>query len=177
MEAHQDGEIRTVAQLLREDVRVSAAPLPLRYDGRDTFLASTRRSSAAGRFRFVATGANKQLAAASYVRAVVVLLGSKFRRAVVEAPTGFGTQPGEYQSDVIFLKLPLDSKHVYPLLKQREGVDRAYQGRDVLYFTRLRSEQTKSKMRVITQLSEYKSMTIRSWSTVTKLTAVLNSAA
>jgi RNA polymerase sigma-70 factor (ECF subfamily) len=68
MQAHENGDMDTLARLLRDDARVSAAPLPLWFDGRDAFLASARRSAAAGRFRFLATRANGQLAAASYVR-------------------------------------------------------------------------------------------------------------
>jgi RNA polymerase sigma-70 factor, ECF subfamily len=68
MRAHENGDMDGLARLLREDARVSAAPLPLWFDGREPFLASARRSAAAGRFRFLATGANRQLAAASYVR-------------------------------------------------------------------------------------------------------------
>jgi hypothetical protein len=47
---------------------VSAAPLPLWFESRDAFLASARRSAVAGRFRFLPTRANMQLAAGSYVR-------------------------------------------------------------------------------------------------------------
>jgi RNA polymerase sigma-70 factor (ECF subfamily) len=68
MRAHEHGDMASMARLLREDARVSAAPLPLWFDGREAFLASARRSAAAGRFRFLATGANRQLAAGSYVR-------------------------------------------------------------------------------------------------------------
>jgi RNA polymerase sigma-70 factor, ECF subfamily len=68
MQAHENGDMDSLARLLREDARVSAAPLPLWFDGREAFLASARRSAAAGRFRFLATGANGQLAAGSYVR-------------------------------------------------------------------------------------------------------------
>jgi RNA polymerase sigma-70 factor, ECF subfamily len=68
MRAHENGDMDGLARLLREDARVSAAPLPLWFDGREAFLASARRSAAAGRFRFLATGANRQLAAGSYVR-------------------------------------------------------------------------------------------------------------
>jgi RNA polymerase sigma-70 factor (ECF subfamily) len=68
MQAHENGDMASLARLLREDARVSAAPLPLWFDGREAFLASARRSAAAGRFRFVAADANRQAAAASYVR-------------------------------------------------------------------------------------------------------------
>ncbi len=68
MQAHEQGDMASLAQLLREDARVSAAPLPLWFDGREAFLASARRSARAGRFRFMATSANRQLAAGSYVK-------------------------------------------------------------------------------------------------------------
>jgi RNA polymerase sigma-70 factor (ECF subfamily) len=68
MQAHEHGDMAGMARLLREDARVSAAPLPLWFDGREAFLASARRSASAGRFRFLATGANRQPAAGSYVR-------------------------------------------------------------------------------------------------------------
>ena len=68
MRAHEHGDMASMARLLREDARVSAAPRPLWFDGREAFLASARRSAAADRFRVIATGANRQLASATYVR-------------------------------------------------------------------------------------------------------------
>jgi RNA polymerase sigma-70 factor, ECF subfamily len=50
-------------------VRISAPPRPLWYNGREAVLAATRRLAAAGRFRYLATSANGQPAAASYLRA------------------------------------------------------------------------------------------------------------
>jgi RNA polymerase sigma-70 factor, ECF subfamily len=68
MAAHERGDIAALARILREDVRASAPPLPLWYDGRDSLLASTRRRAMPGRIRFVATMANRHPAAASYAR-------------------------------------------------------------------------------------------------------------
>jgi RNA polymerase sigma-70 factor (ECF subfamily) len=68
MAAHERGDAEGLAQLLRDDVRASAPPLPLWYEGREALVASTRHRAAAGRFRFLATTANRQPAAASYVR-------------------------------------------------------------------------------------------------------------
>ncbi|MBV9817236.1 MAG: RNA polymerase subunit sigma-70 [Solirubrobacterales bacterium] len=68
MDAHERGDVAALAGLLREDARVSAPPLPLWFDGREACLASARRLAAPGRFRYVATAANRQPAAASYVR-------------------------------------------------------------------------------------------------------------
>jgi RNA polymerase sigma-70 factor (ECF subfamily) len=68
MAAHERGDVDGLARLLRDDVRASAPPLPLWYDGRESLLASTRHRAAAGRYRFLPTMANGQPAAASYVR-------------------------------------------------------------------------------------------------------------
>jgi RNA polymerase sigma-70 factor (ECF subfamily) len=68
MAAHERGDMAALARILREDVRASAPPLPLWYDGRDSLLASTRRRAIPGRIRFLATMANRHPAAASYVR-------------------------------------------------------------------------------------------------------------
>jgi RNA polymerase sigma-70 factor (ECF subfamily) len=67
-EAHESGDVDALARLLRDDVRLSAPPLPGQRDGRDAFVASVRRSATPGRFRYVQTRANGQPAAASYVR-------------------------------------------------------------------------------------------------------------
>jgi len=68
MAAHEQGDMEALARILRDDVRAAAPPLPLWYDGRDSLLASSRERAAAGRFRFLATRANGQPAAASYSR-------------------------------------------------------------------------------------------------------------
>jgi RNA polymerase sigma-70 factor (ECF subfamily) len=68
MHAHESGDVGALAALLREDARISAPPRPLWYDGRDAVLAATRRLAAADRFRYFATSANGQPAAASYLR-------------------------------------------------------------------------------------------------------------
>src|SRR5205807_4757367 len=67
MDAHERGDIDGLARLLREDARISAPPLPLWYEGRDAIVTASRRLAAADRFRYLATGSNLQLAAASYV--------------------------------------------------------------------------------------------------------------
>jgi RNA polymerase sigma-70 factor, ECF subfamily len=92
MTAHENGDMDGMARLLREDARVSAAPLPLWFDGREAFLASARRSAAAGRFRFLATGANRQLAAASYVREAD---GSAYRPLAIDVLRIEGDQIAE----------------------------------------------------------------------------------
>lgn len=101
---------------------------------------------------------------------VVVLRTARQLRAVVEgAPDGFGQRPDEFHSDVVFLKAPLTSRQAMRVVELREGVDQAWPGRGVVYFARDNTRLTASRMGRIVATPEYKSMTIRSWRTTTKL--------
>jgi uncharacterized protein (DUF1697 family) len=101
---------------------------------------------------------------------VVVLRTARQLRAVVEgAPDGFGQRPDEFHSDVVFLKAPLTSRQAMPVGELREGVDQAWPGQGVVYFARDNARLTASRMGRIVTTPEYKSMTIRSWRTTTKL--------
>ena len=93
---------------------------------------------------------------------------------VEDAPTGFGTEPDRYHSDAIFLRAPLTPAQAMKVVHLREGVDQAWPGKGVLYFARLSAERTKSRLNKIVGTPEYKQMTIRSWSTTTKLLALLD---
>jgi uncharacterized protein (DUF1697 family) len=101
---------------------------------------------------------------------VVVLRTARQLRAVVEgAPDGFGQRPDEFHSDVVFLKAPLTSRQAMRVVELREGVDQAWPGQGVVYFARNYARLTASRMGRIVTTPEYKSMTIRSWRTTTKL--------
>lgn len=103
---------------------------------------------------------------------VVVRSRRQFRSVVEKAPDGFGREPGTYHSDVIFLKAPLTSGQAMRVVQEREGVDQAWAGTGVLYFARLSERRVQSRMGKIVGTPEYKRMTIRSWTTVTKLLAM-----
>ncbi|HEX5613809.1 MAG TPA: DUF1697 domain-containing protein [Acidimicrobiia bacterium] len=104
---------------------------------------------------------------------VVVVRSHRELRAVVEqAPAGFGTRPHEYHSDVVFLKAPLTSRAAMRVVQLRDGVDQAWPGTGVVYFARLSARRVQSKMSKIVGTPEYRLMTIRSWSTTTKLLAL-----
>ena len=105
---------------------------------------------------------------------VVVRTQRQFRSAVDQAPPGFGTEPDTYHSDAIFLKAPLTAAQAMRTVALRDGVDRAWSGKGVLYFRRLSAERTKSKMNKIVGTPEYRQMTIRSWSTTRKVLALLD---
>jgi uncharacterized protein (DUF1697 family) len=105
---------------------------------------------------------------------VVVRSHSQLRGVVDKAPDGFGARPGTYHSDVLFLKAPLTSRSAMRVVELREGVDRAWPGRGVVYFARLSARRTQSRMSRIAVTPEYQRMTIRSWATTTKLVGLLD---
>ncbi len=109
---------------------------------------------------------------------MVMLRSHRQLRSVVEdAPDGFGQEPQTYHSDVIFLKDSLSSRQAMKVVVLREDVDAAWAGNGVLYFARLSARRVQSRMGRIVGTPEYKAMTIRSWTTTTKLLALLDRAA
>ena len=108
---------------------------------------------------------------------VVVRSLRQLRSVVRSAPDGFGEQPEQYHSDVVFLKAPLTAGAAMKVVQTRDGVDRAWPGTGVVYFERLSAERTRSRMSKIVGTPEYARMTIRSWSTTTKLLDLLEAAA
>jgi RNA polymerase sigma-70 factor (ECF subfamily) len=72
MDAHERADPAAVVALLQEDVRFTMPPEPTCYQGRDAvaaFFADALGASRVGDFRLVATRANRQPAAANYLRA------------------------------------------------------------------------------------------------------------
>jgi uncharacterized protein (DUF1697 family) len=104
---------------------------------------------------------------------VVLLTGAQLRRVVEDAPQGFGAESD--LCDVIFLRRPLTAKRAIGVVETREGVDRAWAGSGVLYFSRLASKASSSRLSRIVSRPEYQDMTIRSWRTTTKLLALADS--
>ena len=107
---------------------------------------------------------------------LVVMLRSRLqlRNVVDKAPDGFGTRPDTYHSDVIFLKGSLTSRQAMRAVQLHEGVDRAWPGTGVIYFARLSERRAQSRMSRIVGTPEYQKMTIRSWTTTTKLLSLLD---
>ena len=107
---------------------------------------------------------------------LVVVLRShlQLRNVVDKAPDGFGREPGTYHSDVIYLKASLSSQQAMRVVELREGVDQAWPGTGVLYFARSSERRAQSRMSRIVGTPEYQQMTIRSWTTTTKLLGLLD---
>jgi uncharacterized protein (DUF1697 family) len=105
---------------------------------------------------------------------VVVRSDRQMRNVVDKAPTGFGQSPDQYHSDVIFLKDGLTTARAMDVVELRDGVDQVWVGTKVLYFARLSERRTQSKLGKIIGTEPYKSMTIRSWNTTTRIVAMLD---
>lgn len=105
---------------------------------------------------------------------VVVRSHRQLRNVVNRAPDGFGTAPDVHHSDVIFLKAPLSSDQALRAVDLRDGVDQAWPGAGVLYFSRLSERLSQSRMGRIASTPQYQSMTIRNWRTTTRLLSLLD---
>lgn len=104
---------------------------------------------------------------------VVVRSRAQVRNVVANAPSGFGDHPDRFHSDAIFLKAPLTPDRAMRVFDPRPGVDEVTPGTGVIYSQRVSAERTKSRLNKIVGTPEYALMTIRSWSTTTKLWAML----
>jgi uncharacterized protein (DUF1697 family) len=103
---------------------------------------------------------------------VLVLSRSQLQAVIDNKPEGFGEQPQKYHSDAIFL-MGIDADQAMAVFDPREGVDMVWPGDGVIYSQRLSAERTKSRLGRIVGTPPYKSMTIRSWNTTTKLLKIL----
>jgi len=107
--------------------------------------------------------------------AVLVLSRAQLQAVVDHKPAGFGEHPGTYHSDAIFL-MGIDAAAAMQVFDPRPGVDSVWPGHGVIYSQRLSAQRTKSRLGKIVGTQAYKSMTIRSWTTTTKLLELLRSA-
>ena len=105
---------------------------------------------------------------------VVVRSQTELASVVTDAPKGFGADPSGYRYDVVFLKEPLTASAAITDVPTRDGVDRVWPGRGVLYYSRLVSRITQSRISKMVGTPVYKQMTIRNWNTTTKLAALLD---
>lgn len=110
----------------------------------------------------------------AYTASVVLVSGAGLDAIVRNAPEGFGARPNDYRYDVLFLKKPVTARQAIAQVRTKEGVDRAWAGAGVLYYSRLISKATQSQLGRVAMLPIYKSMTIRNWKTTTKLAVLAN---
>lgn len=103
---------------------------------------------------------------------VLVITRDQLQAIVDQRPKGFGDHPDMYHSDVIFL-IDIQDTQAIKVFDPREGVDRIWSGDGVIYSERLSAERTKSRLSKIVGTTSYKSMTIRTWNTTTKLLSMM----
>jgi uncharacterized protein (DUF1697 family) len=115
-------------------------------------------------------------AAFSYDSTLVVRSYAELKATVSQAPPGFGSEPDAYRYDVIFLKQPMTSSAAMGSITTKEGVDQAFAGEGVLYFSRVTSRASQSRLTRIISLPIYQNMTIRNWNTTTKLASLMEAA-
>ncbi len=100
--------------------------------------------------------------------AVHVLTAAQLKAVVDDRPKGFGDEPGRYHSDAVFL-MGISATQAMQAFDPREGVDRVWPGKGVIYSQRLSAQRTKSRLSKMMGTPAYRSMTIRSWGTVLAL--------
>lgn len=105
----------------------------------------------------------------NYKSRVVVRSHKQMKEIIVQAPKGFGKDPATCRYDVIFLKEPLTADEAMKSVTTKEGVDQAFAGNGVLYFSRLIQKAAQSHLTRIITMPVYQNMTIRNWNTTTKL--------
>lgn len=108
-----------------------------------------------------------------YRASVVLRTLPQMKKTVTGAPKGFGAEPDKYRYDVMFLKDSVNAKKELATFPMKEGVDAAHAATGVIYFSRLVSKATQSKLSRIITLPIYQDMTVRNWNTTTKLLTLM----
>ena len=111
-----------------------------------------------------------------YPPSVVVRSHSQMRHVVEKAPEGFGADPDTYRYDVLFLKPPLTAAAALRQIPTKEGVDEVHGGRGVIYFSRLASRASSSRLNRVASMPIYQNMTIRNWNTTSRLSSMMDEA-
>jgi len=110
-----------------------------------------------------------------YESRLVLVSHPHLKRIVENCPRDFGTSAAKFRYDVIFLKEPLTALEAMKSVSVKEGVDTAHAGDGVLYFSRLISKATQSRLNKIIGTPAYQNMTMRNWNTTTQLLAMMDS--
>jgi uncharacterized protein (DUF1697 family) len=101
---------------------------------------------------------------------------TQMQEIVGRAPDGFGADAAKYRYDVIYLLAPLSAPEAMKSVALAPGVDAAHAGKGVLYFSRLISGASRSRLSKLIGLPVYQNMTIRNWNTTTKLLRLVEGA-
>ncbi len=105
----------------------------------------------------------------SYSSRIVIITYQELEAIIAGAPSGFGKFPAEYKYDVMFLREGLSVSDLLKQIPLKEGVDQVWSGPGVIYFSRLGSKSSQSRMSKIITMSFYREITIRNWNTTIRL--------
>jgi RNA polymerase sigma-70 factor (TIGR02960 family) len=100
METHENGDTAAAAALLRDDVRVTMPPNPWLYEGREAIAPLMASAGSLGDWRLVPTRANRQPAAASYLRRPGDSVYRAFKLDVLRVEDGAIAEITTFHSDV-----------------------------------------------------------------------------
>ena len=103
----------------------------------------------------------------------LVLSQKQFKTIIDKAPKEFGKKPDKYYYDFVFLK-GITSEKAAREFESNPEVDTLWIGPGVIYHRRLTAKRTKSRMAKIVGKPVYKNVTIRSWSTTSKILALID---
>ena len=121
------------------------------------------------------TRIEEMLASAFGYQARIALRSREQLESVVAgAPAGFGSQPDRYRYDTLFLRPPLTASAAMEEVRVRPGVDEAWAGEGVLYFSRLIAQASRSYLSRLASMPVYQDMTIRNWNTTTRLLQLMS---
>jgi RNA polymerase sigma-70 factor (TIGR02960 family) len=100
IDTHERGDTAAAAAMLRDDVRVTMPPLPWLYEGRDAITPMIALAGSMGDWRLLPTRANRQPAAASYLRRPGDSVYRAFKLDVLRVEDGAIAEITTFHSDV-----------------------------------------------------------------------------
>lgn len=105
---------------------------------------------------------------------VSVLSLNELREVITKKPEGFGNDDANYKYDAVFMIEPLKTNEAVKHFRTKDGVDNVYEGKNAVYFRRVKEHYSKSYFSKIAQSPIYQNITIRNWNTVQKLYDLLS---
>lgn len=97
---------------------------------------------------------------------------AELEQIVTKAPQDFEKHPELFYRDVLF-PMDISASSIMAITETNPEVDKAWNDNGVVYYQRLGELRTKSRLNRLIAHPEYKSTTMRSWSTTKKLFELL----
>jgi uncharacterized protein (DUF1697 family) len=97
----------------------------------------------------------------------------EMKEIINKKPKGFGDDSENYKYDVVYLIEPLIAKEAIKEFNPKEGKEKVYIGKNVLYIYRLTKELGKGNFAKINKTNIYNDITIRNWKTTNKIVEIM----